>query len=136
MPSVSRLDFPDKGTTNKEYSIHKGMAFHTLRSNESKTRLVRSCWIYSLGVKFKSLLCLVMQVVWLCSWKSVFLDRNEKSCFRTRHESKLLLCLPREVSVLYIKINKLPTHIHVKALYANCKLLPRKVHVFILADIF
>lgn len=72
MPSVSRLDFPDKGTTNKEYGIHKGIGFHMLRSNESKMRLVRSCWIYSLGVKFKSLLCLVMQVVWLCSWKSVF----------------------------------------------------------------
>lgn len=112
------------------------MDFHMLRCNESKMRLVRSCWIYSLEVKFKSLLCLVMQFVWLSSWKSVFLDRNEKPCFRTKHESKLLLCLLREVSALYIKINKLPTHIHFKALYMNCKLLPRKVHVFILVDRF
>lgn len=43
-----------------------------LRSNESKMRLVRSYLIFSLGVKFKSLFCLVMLSIWLCGWKSVF----------------------------------------------------------------
>lgn len=55
------------------------VGFCIQRSNESEMRLVRSCWIYSLGVKSKSLLCLVMQLVWLCSWESVFLDRSKNA---------------------------------------------------------
>lgn len=92
------------------YTWRSRRAFHTLRCNESKMRLVTSL-IFSLGVKFKSLLCLVMLSVWLCGWKSVFWIGIKKSCFRTKHESKLLLlCLLKEVSALYIKINKLPTY--------------------------
>lgn len=100
-------------------------AFHKVRSNGSKMKLAGSYLIFSLGVKFENLLCFVMLYIWLCGWKAVFWIGIKKSCFRTKHESKLLLllCLLREVSALYIKTNKLPTHTYTLNLCmwtANC----------------
>lgn len=115
------------------------IAFHMLRYNESKMRLVRSYLIFSLRVKFKSLLCLVMLSIWLCSWKSVFLDRNKKVMLQDKTWKQIIIIImPTERSFSTLHKNKQAshTHIHFKALYVNCKLLPRKVHVFILVDIF
>lgn len=126
------------------YTWRSRITFHMLRSNESKMRLVRSYSIFSLGVKFKSLLCLVMLSIWLCSWKSVFLDRNKKVMLQDKTWKQIIIIIviivimPTERSFSTSHKNKQAshTHIHFKALYVNCKLLPRKVHVFILVDIF